>query len=583
MEKALRQRRTGLEVNWRRAALLRAGPLLLAASLLLPTAPISWHDVSSAPLTRTEADTAPADDLDDDSARVTEQTAARPHDGASSVRPRGREAPVNLRQVSEPEPTPAAVGADPDPGDGPPLERSNRANAENRQAARQAAKSENLRVWPMPADSYSFTQAFGCVPQIAHFYQPGAGCPADRPVIHTGIDLAAPEGTPFYAAASGWVTEAGYDREVGVANTRIIIQHEGRNDGFATEYLHWIATFVEVGDHVDAGQVIGEVGSVGYSTGPHLHFSLIDLDSGEHLDPTRWLPQEPGTEGYRGVTPRRAAMRLPAGTTAGVPEYTDPSPPELPERADLPAEAATEAGARDKQSRNKKKKQKQREERRAERAAGKESTSSTSEVSGRDGVTAENSTRQEKKQTKRERKRERNRDGRAESRDASGEDAAGSRKERRKSSADADSTKADKRAARKEKREERNSVKQTDSGGKGNKGNNKNNGGGGKNGKNNGGKKSRQQDASEQPSAEVPAPADESQPVEEQAPAETNDGGQTNPGERENPNAGDAGDSGEPSADRQATTDEPRENAGDRQNRKRERNDTQTQDSTEEP
>ncbi|MCA9880912.1 MAG: M23 family metallopeptidase, partial [Thermomicrobiales bacterium] len=249
----MRQRRTGLEVNWRRPSLLRAGPPLLAASLLLSSAPTVWHAAASPPLLRTEAEVAPVVDQDD--TRVADQPAERRPDGASSVRPRGREAPVSLRQVPAAEPTPAAVGADPDPGDGPPPERSTRAGASERQAARQSAKSANLRVWPMPADSYTFTQAFGCVPQIAHFYQPGAGCPADRPVVHTGLDLAAPEGTPFYAAASGWVTEAGYDREVGVANTRIIIQHEGRNDGFATEYLHWIATFVEVGDHVDAGQL----------------------------------------------------------------------------------------------------------------------------------------------------------------------------------------------------------------------------------------------------------------------------------------------------------------------------------------
>lgn len=249
------------------------------------------------------------------------QPASREY-GASSVRQRGRESPVELRQIAaDSVEAPEAVGAD--PGDGPPPARKNQKSAREEQTDKDAGNT-NIRMWPMLADSYTFTQPFGPVPQIAHFYQPGAGCPADRPVVHTGLDLAAPEGTPFYAAASGWVTESGYDREVGVANTRIIIQHEGRNDGYATEYLHWIASlFVDVGEHVEAGQLIGEVGSVGYSTGPH--FSLIDLDTGEHIDPTRWLPKEPGTEGYRGITPRRAAMRLPAGTTAGCPNT--PTPP----------------------------------------------------------------------------------------------------------------------------------------------------------------------------------------------------------------------------------------------------------------
>jgi len=189
----------------------------------------------------------------------------------------------------------------------------------------------------MRADTYTFTQAFGCTQQIANFYFPDPGCPASAPVVHSGIDLAASEGTPFYAAASGWVVDSGYDREVGVPNTRIIIQHDGRNDEFSTEYLHWIASYVEVGDYVEAGEMIGEVGSVGYSTGPHLHFSLVNLASGEHADPLRWLPSKPGTEGYRGILPNaRARTRLPAGTTAGLPESADPAPPPPAVRQDVP-------------------------------------------------------------------------------------------------------------------------------------------------------------------------------------------------------------------------------------------------------
>ena len=139
--------------------------------------------------------------------------------------------------------------------------------------------------------------------------------PRRRPVFHTGIDLAAPEGTPFYAAASGWVTLADYDRPTADANTRITIQHDGRNEGYATDYLHWVASYVEEGDYVHAGDPIGEVGNVGFSTGPHLHFSVTDLGTGEHVDPLRWLPDEPGLEGYVSRMPN-ARLRLPAGTTA---------------------------------------------------------------------------------------------------------------------------------------------------------------------------------------------------------------------------------------------------------------------------
>lgn len=500
MEKGLRQGRSGPNVNWQHERLRRAGASLLAASLLLSAFPVSALPALAAPLSWSEDLDAVAVDQPAEAANGEQPSADRPRDGASSVRQRGREAPVDLRQVTaESAEVPEAVGAD--PGDGPPPARKNQKSAREAQADKNAGNA-NIRMWPMPADSYTFTQPFGCVPQIAQFYQPGAGCPADRPVVHTGLDLAAPEGTPFYAAASGWVTESGYDREVGVPNTRIIIQHEGRNDGYATEYLHWIASFVDVGDHVEAGQLIGEVGSVGYSTGPHLHFSLIDLDTGEHIDPTRWLPQEPGTEGYRGITPRRAAMRLPAGTTAGVPEHTDPAPPDAPTREDLPA--AAKAGKDNKG--NKRKKANQREERRNKN--GNNRQKDTQDVSGKDGSTSENGSaitdgKQADREKTRTRKRERNRNGSAQSKNASGEDSAGtSRKERRKSDSGSNSSsgKNDKRASRKEK----DPVEQTDTRDKGN--NNKNGNGGGGGNKN---KKDRQQDDTQQAADDTSAPVDE--------------------------------------------------------------------------
>ena len=503
-------------VNWQHDRLRRAGASLLAASLLLSALPAESFLTAAAPLVWSEDLDAIAVDQPTEAANGDQHEAERPRDGASSVRQRGREAPVDLRQVATDEAEVLeAVGAD--PGDGPPPARKTQKSARDEQAARDA-RNVNLRMWPMPAESYTFTQAFGCVPQIAHFYQPGAGCPADRPVVHTGLDLAAPEGTPFYAAATGWVTESGYDREVGVANTRIIIQHEGRNDGYATEYLHWVASFVDVGDHVEAGQLIGEVGSVGYSTGPHLHFSLIDLDTGEHLDPTRWLPNEPGTEGYRGITPRRAAMRLPAGTTAGVPEHTDPSPPDVPTREDLPESA--DAGNRNKGNKNRNKKEKKREERRNKN--GNNRQKDTRDISGKDGETSENGSatsddKQADRERSRTRKRERNKNGSAQSKNASGEDSSGnSRKERKKKDAgDSDSGKGNKKASGKDK----NTVEQTDTQDKGAKGNKGNGNGGGNGG---GTKKNRQQDDTQQAVEETPAPADATpQETQEPAPGDT--------------------------------------------------------------
>lgn len=488
--------------------MLAAGLLLTAiptTSLLSTAAPLGWSDSD---------DNRAGDDLSHP-ATTSEDGSDRPADGASSVRPRGMEAPVDLRQNAAGVAEPAATGADPDPGDGPPPSRKN-TNSDTADQDEKSEQNANLRIWPMPAESYTFTQAFGCVPQIAHFYQPGAGCPADRPVVHTGLDMAAPEGTPFYAAASGWVTEAGYDREVGVANTRIIIQHEGRNDSYATEYLHWIASFVDVGDHVEAGQLIGEVGSVGYSTGPHLHFALIDLDTGEHVDPTRWLPKEPGTEGYRGITPRRAAMRLPAGTTAGVPEHTDPNPPEVPTREDVPDSADAKQGRKD---RNKRKNAKQREERRNGDNAGKNRNKDSRNISGKDGTSSENGSatpddKQAERERERTRKRERNRDGSAKSRDASGENGSGDSRNAGKEKAtngDAASRKDDRRASRKDE----NRVEQTDTRDKGN--NRDGNGGGGN-------KQNRQKDTAQQVAGESPMPVAEAATGDQAEPEETDSG-----------------------------------------------------------
>lgn len=529
----MRQGLIGPNVNWRHVRLRQAGASLLAASLLLSALPVSSLVSFAAPRAWSEDVHASVADQPTEVADSEQHDADRPSDGASSVRKRGKEAPVSLLQASADEQDiPEAVGAD--PGDGPPPARKGQKSGRDGQESK-SARNANVRMWPLPAESYTFTQPFGCVPQIAHFYQPGVGCPTDRPVVHTGLDLAAPEGTPFYAAASGWVTESGYDREVGVANTRIIIQHEGRNDGYATEYLHWVASFVEVGDHVEAGQLIGEVGSVGYSTGPHLHFSLIDLDTGEHVDPTRWLPQEPGTEGYRGITPRRAAMRLPAGTTAGVPEHTDANPPAAPTREDLPESARAGKDNKGGKDRSKRKKAKQREERRDK--DGNNRQKDTRNISGNDGATSEDGSassddKQAKRDRSRTRKRERNKDGSAQTKNASGEDSSGkSRQERRnKNSGDASSGKSDKRASRKEK----DPVEQTDTRDKGNK--NGNSGGGNKN------KKNRQQDDTQQAAEETPAPVDE-------APADTreqasNDTSGSDSRDSDNPNSG-RGDGGD--------------------------------------
>ena len=86
--------------------------------------------------------------------------------------------------------------------------------------------------------------------------------------FHSGVDLASPSGTPIKATRSGTVTRATYDSGSGYY---VSINH---GDGFSSSYLHMTHYIVAPGDKVSQGQVIGYVGSTGWSTGPHLHFSI---------------------------------------------------------------------------------------------------------------------------------------------------------------------------------------------------------------------------------------------------------------------------------------------------------------------
>lgn len=103
--------------------------------------------------------------------------------------------------------------------------------------------------------------------------------------LHAGVDLSAGCGTPIRAAADGRVTHVGYDASGG---WRLIISHAphgGRS--LQTVYLHAQGYSVRTGARVRRGQVVGRVGSTGWSTGCHLHFS-VKL-AGSHVDPMRFL------------------------------------------------------------------------------------------------------------------------------------------------------------------------------------------------------------------------------------------------------------------------------------------------------
>ena len=101
-------------------------------------------------------------------------------------------------------------------------------------------------------------------------------------VLHAGIDIANSIGTPILAASDGVVVEAGPSAGYGML---VKLRH---SDGTVTLYGHINRSLVSVGERVMAGDQIAEMGNRGYSTGPHLHFEVLQNGT-SRIDPTSWL------------------------------------------------------------------------------------------------------------------------------------------------------------------------------------------------------------------------------------------------------------------------------------------------------
>lgn len=134
-----------------------------------------------------------------------------------------------------------------------------------KQAESQAAKiAEN--AWVLPLTSYRLTNTFG---MARSYYSSG---------YHTGLDFAAPSGTPIMSIANGVVTEVGYDGSYG---NKVVVTLE---DGTELWFAHMSAFGTSAGETVRAGEVIGYVGSTGNSTGPHVHVE-VRPGAGDPVDP----------------------------------------------------------------------------------------------------------------------------------------------------------------------------------------------------------------------------------------------------------------------------------------------------------
>lgn len=138
--------------------------------------------------------------------------------------------------------------------------------------ALQGQNPPSSATWITPVSGYTISSAFGMRIHPVYKYQ----------LMHNGIDMACPQGTPIYATRAGTVTTASY--QAGGAGYYVSINH---GDGFSSIYMHMTNYVVSSGQSVSAGQLIGYVGSTGVSTGPHLHFGVSY--AGTYVNPMAYI------------------------------------------------------------------------------------------------------------------------------------------------------------------------------------------------------------------------------------------------------------------------------------------------------
>ncbi len=142
---------------------------------------------------------------------------------------------------------------------------------------------------PPTSGNVGAVSAAGLIMPTTGVYSSGFGYRTDPfgggTTFHAGQDIAAPTGTPIYAATGGVVAIVETPDESGGYGNYTCIN---RGAGFATCYAHQSVVYVHVGQVVAQGQLIGLVGSTGASTGPHLHFEV--RINGVPVNPLPYLP-----------------------------------------------------------------------------------------------------------------------------------------------------------------------------------------------------------------------------------------------------------------------------------------------------
>ncbi|MFS8203388.1 M23 family metallopeptidase (plasmid) [Streptomyces sp. CWNU-52B] len=148
------------------------------------------------------------------------------------------------------------------------------AKKEKEEAAEAKAEAARLaelaKQFTLPTSSYTITSTFG---QSGSLWSSGQ---------HTGLDFAAPTGTPIKAIHSGTITEAGWSGSYGYRTILTL------DDGTELWFAHQSSIGVSVGQKVSTGDVIGRVGATGNVTGAHLHLE-VHTGGGTGIDPMAWL------------------------------------------------------------------------------------------------------------------------------------------------------------------------------------------------------------------------------------------------------------------------------------------------------
>ncbi len=149
-------------------------------------------------------------------------------------------------------------------------EQTSESKQESKQDKKKPAEPKGLAA---PLAKLDPTSSFG------YRVSPISGAPSE---FHSGQDYAGSCGTPVKSSASGKITEAGWHPYGG--GNRVTVKHE---DGLKTTYNHMSVINVNVGESVDTGESVGNIGSTGASTGCHLHFEVAK--NGEKVDPIGFL------------------------------------------------------------------------------------------------------------------------------------------------------------------------------------------------------------------------------------------------------------------------------------------------------